>query len=283
MIIDFHTHIFPPEVRENREKFFKGEPAFELLYGNPRSRMVGANDLVETLRRCGVDRAVVFGFPWVSADIASMHNDYVLDAARRYDDFLIPFACSDVSGSGGLKELERCVHMGFRGIGELAFYTENNSVNQLKTIRPVIDMCREQGLLLLVHSNEPVGHIYPGKAKAGLKFYYDLAKLSNGVPLVLAHWGGGLFFYNTLKKEAPEVLENVYYDTAASPYLYKKSIYNIAVQLAGVEKILFGSDFPLISPDRYFKEMRDGGVGSEELKRITGGNALKLLKSLGFS
>ena len=42
MIIDFHTHIFPEEIRAGREKFFSGEPAFELLYGNPGAKMVGA-------------------------------------------------------------------------------------------------------------------------------------------------------------------------------------------------------------------------------------------------
>ena len=41
-IVDFHTHLFPPEVRENREKYFAGEPAFELLYTSPKSKMIGA-------------------------------------------------------------------------------------------------------------------------------------------------------------------------------------------------------------------------------------------------
>ncbi|HEC32225.1 MAG TPA: amidohydrolase, partial [Deltaproteobacteria bacterium] len=83
MIIDFHTHIFPPEIRNQREKFFKSEPAFELLYGNPRSRMVGAGKVVDKLKKCGVDKAVVFGFPWESASVARMHNAYVLEASKR--------------------------------------------------------------------------------------------------------------------------------------------------------------------------------------------------------
>ena len=101
--------------------------------------------------------------------------------------------------------------------------------------------------------------------------------MCRNLPLVLAHWGGGLFFYNLLKKEAPEVLKNVYYDTAASPYLYRKDIYDYAVKIAGVEKIVFGSDFPLLSPDRYFKELSDSGVPEDQANKIKGENALKLL------
>ena len=37
----------------------------------------------------------------------------------------------------------------------------------------------------------------------------------------MAHWGGGLPFYGLMKKEGPEVLRRVYFDTAASPYLYR--------------------------------------------------------------
>src|SRR4030042_498366 len=41
MIIDFHTHLFPEEIRNDRERFFDGEPAFRLLYKSPSSRLAG--------------------------------------------------------------------------------------------------------------------------------------------------------------------------------------------------------------------------------------------------
>ncbi len=239
--------------------------------------MVGAAELVDHMKKCGVNKAVVFGFPWESVEIARMHNDYVLRATERFPDSLIPFACSGIATKNGVNELERCSALGFRGIGELAFYTGKSTDEQLRAIAPVIEMCREKNLVLLVHSNEPVGHEYPGKARAGLRFYYELAKMCKDMPLVLAHWGGGLFFYATLKKEATEVLRNVYYDTAASPYLYHNTIYKLAVEIVGSDKILFGSDFPLLSPSRYFDEMSDAGLPNDDISKITGANAKKLL------
>ena len=91
-------------------------------------------------------------------------------------------------------------------------------------------------------------------AKQALKMIYDLVQASAGVKLILAHWGGGLFFYNLLKREVPDSLTDVYFDTAASPFLYKPEIYRLAGNIMGPRKILFGSDYPLIPPSRYFRE-----------------------------
>ena len=54
-----------------------------------------------------------------------------------------------------------------------------------------------------------------------------------------------MIFYE-LMPEVSEALSRCWYDTAASPFIYKDDIYRIAPQVAGGEKILFGSDYPLI-------------------------------------
>jgi predicted TIM-barrel fold metal-dependent hydrolase len=73
----------------------------------------------------------------------------------------------------------------------------------------------------------------------------------------------------------PEVakgMTHVYYDTAASPFLYSKKIYAIVGEIVGVEKIFFGTDFPLISPRRYFKELEESGLPKQDQEKILGLN-----------
>ena len=48
--------------------------------------------------------------------------------------------------------------------------------------------------------------------------------------------------------------------------------------LAGEEKILLGTDFPLLKPSRYFKEMRQAGLTPEQQQAVSGTNAVHLLK-----
>jgi hypothetical protein len=45
----------------------------------------------------------------------------------------------------------------------------------------------------------------------------------------------------------------------------------------GADKILFGSDYPLLPPERYFREMEAAGLSSCDRELICGGNAAGLL------
>jgi len=277
MRIDVHTHIFPSDIVSERERFFEGEPVFRLLYDSPKARLSTAEGLLEVMDRDGVDHAVVFGFPWEHPELAARHNDYVLEAAARYAPRLIPFGCVNPLASGAVLEAERCLANGSKGLGELAVYESCDPRRALDAYSEMIACCRSQGAVLLVHANETVGHSYPGKAPFSLDFYYELVRLAAGVPLILAHWGGGLCFYELLKREAPEVLARVYYDTAASPFVYQPSIYAVMSRALPAGKVLFGSDYPLLPPRRYWKEMEEAGLTVEERVAIGGANAARLL------
>jgi len=277
MILDFHTHIFPPAIRHRRDRHFAAEPAFELLYKSPKARMIGAADIVAAMDEDGVDKAVVFGFPWKQADLFRAHNDYIVEAVGRYPDRLIGFGCFDPTHPEAAVEAQRCLENGLSGIGELAFYRSGLDEALLDHLAPIMDLCRNRQAPVLIHTNEPVGHSYPGKTPNTLSQIYALVKRFPDNRIVLGHWGGGIFFFCLLKKEVRDCLRNVYYDTAASPYLYDPEIYATAVRLAGVEKILLGSDYPLIRPGRYIKEMAAAGLPPPVVERICGINAAALL------
>lgn len=276
MLIDVHTHIFPREIIENRSWFFSDDPVFKSLYGNPKATMATAESLLASMDENGIDHSVTFGFPWRNHELATRHNDYVLECAARYAPRLLPLGCVNPLARKSSEEAERVLRAGARGLGEIAVYEHSSEDELLTRYKDLFACCRSHGGVLLVHANEPVGHVYPGKAPFDLKFYYSLAGLAAGMPLILAHWGGGLCFFELLKKEARELLADVYYDTAASPFLYRPEIYRLAPQIVGRQKILFGSDYPLLSPKRYFDEMKQAGLQGVDVEAIGGLNAARL-------
>ena len=261
MIIDFHTHIFPQTIRDNREQLFPTEPSFKLLYQSAKSRLIGAGELIHTMDQNRVDKSVVFGFPWKSPAAFIPHNDYILAMMQKYPNRLIGLGCFEPSGEAAVAEAERFIAAGGSGIGELAFYETGVDRNALDRLVPIMELCAGQDLPVLIHTNEPVGHHYHGKTPITLAQIYRLIKRFPANKIVLAHWGGGLFFYGLMKKEVKESLCNVYFDTAASPYLYDSRVYQIAEQTVGIDKILFGSDYPLLPPAAYFKGRRLAGLG----------------------
>jgi len=277
MIIDFHTHIFPKEIRNNREKYFSSEPAFSMLYSRPKSPLAGASDLIKTMDNQGIDLSVTFGFPWQNPYLFKKHNDYIMEAVLKYPDRIKGFCCFDLFSKDIVSETTRCFNGGLSGIGELAFYKSGLDDEAIKKLQPVMEICEKKNSPVLIHTNEPIGHEYPGKTSNTLGQIYRLVKKYKKNKIILAHWGGGLFFYNLLKKEVKQSLKNVFFDTAASPFLYEPEIYKAGIQIAGQNKILFGSDFPLLKPERYFKEIDQAGLTKNEIDSICGTNATPIL------
>ena len=284
MIIDFHTHIFPKEIRENREKYFRSEPGFKLLYSRPGSKLAGAAELVDSMDSQGVDRSVIFGFPWKNSDTFKKHNDYIIKSLKRYPGRLTGFCCIDIFSRQAVPEVMRCLESGLSGVGELALYESGyeSGIDEefINSLEPVMEVCLDKNHPVLIHTNEPIGHQYPGKTSNTLGQIYKLVQKYKKNKIILAHWGGGIFFYNLLKKEVKENFKNVFFDTAASPFLYDAKIYRVAINILGQGRIIFGSDFPLLKPDRYFKEIKQAGLTKNEIESICGKNAANLLNVL---
>ncbi len=239
---------------------------------------MGVTDLLSAMDEGGVEKSVVFGFPWNQSGTFRRHNDYIMEAVLRYGDRLIGFGCFGLAGEGIVRETERCLSGGLSGIGELALYQSGIDSEALKRLAPVMKVCRDQDVPVLIHTNEPVGHDYPGKTPILLSQIYDMVRAFGENRIVLAHWGGGIFFYSLLKKAVKESLANVWFDTAASPFLYDPEVYGLACRTVGAEKILFGSDYPLIKPARYFREIDEAGLDAGLKEKICGLNAASLLK-----
>jgi len=274
MIIDTHTHIFPEHVKQDRSRFFDNEPEFKLLYNSPKAAICNIVELLQSMDKYQVDISIICGFPWRSPEFTKQNNDIIIESVQKYPDRIKGLACFDALWTGAANETRRCIDAGLSGAGELAFYLSGINKAALTSLEPVMTVLRENGNLpCMIHTNEPVGHEYPGKTPVTLEQIYTLAKTFPANKIILAHWGGGIFFYNIMKKETKNILKNIWYDTAASPFLYDSQIYDLAVAAGAIEKVLLGTDFPLLTPGRYFADIDNSNISSLQKKQILGKNA----------
>jgi len=278
-MIDFHTHIFSPYARNHRDEWARQDPAFSRIYAGQKAQMIGAEELLEAMDENGIKASVVCGFPWLKEDLCRRENDYLLGCRSIHPQRIAPFISLPEDPQAAIAELKRCVQGGAMGVGELAPGTYGEQLWKREITQPLFEAVRAEGLPLLIHCNEPLGHPYPGKGRVKLAELEILINALQGMQVILAHWGGGIFFYE-LMPEIAAACQGVYYDTAASPYLYNKKIYKTAIDIIGPQRILFGSDYPLIPPQRYVREMQEAGVEAEELEAILEGNAHRLLSHL---
>jgi len=273
--IDFHVHITPPDIAANWKKYTEKEPYFSLLSNSKNNKFACAEDVIAEMEKEKIDYSVVFGFAFRDIGLCRYVNDYVIEKTRQFPDKLIGFAVT-APGNEAAKEIERCYKSGLKGTGELFPKGQGFDLEDSKYISEITEVCKEYDIPLLLHFNEPVGHYYPGKTETSLKQIETFVTNNPEIKIVLAHFGGGLLFYETMK-EIKEKFRNVYYDTAASVFIYNSGIY-IAVKALGLcGKLLFGSDFPLITPSRYYNDIEDAGFSDEEKKLFMGINAQKIL------
>lgn len=277
MIIDFHTHIFPPWIKSDRNRYAGSDPTLAGIYASPKARMATADEVIDSMDRDGVDISVVLNIGWSTHELCVATNDYIMESIARYPQRLIGFASIQLqSPQAALAEIERCVRGGIRGIGEIRPNLPGFDIGNQKVMRLLIDTITKHNLILLTHASEPVGHQYPGKGTITPDVLYPLITSFPELRLVCAHWGGGLAFY-ALMPEVKTALNNVYFDTAASPFLYAPQIYQQVSQIVGADKILFGTDYPLMPQRRVIEEIKSLNLPEETENLILSGNALRLL------
>lgn len=273
-VIDVHVHVSSPELIAGREAYLERDEWFRLLYENPKSRLVTYEQILSEMDAAGVDRSVIFGFAFRDQGLCREANDCVIDAVRAHPDRLTGFACVSPEVPGAVQELERCLDSGLAGCGELFPDGQQFDLVGSPGLDLIAEVLKERGLPLNLHANEPVGHPYPGKGDNTPGPCYEFAHRHPELDIILAHMGGGLFFYE-LMTEVRATLARVYYDTSAVPYLYRRDVYTIAATAAGAHKLLFGTDYPLLSPRRYLADTEV--LDATFRQALFGGNAAKLL------
>jgi uncharacterized protein len=276
VIIDFHAHVFPPPFLEQRERYLQQDPTFRELYSSPASRLATADDLLASMDRAGVDAAIILGFAWSNADTCREHNEYLLDCAAKSGGRLIPFCTLQPrEPDAAMGEARRCARAGARGLGELRPDNQGFTLDG-RAGEALARGAEEERLVLLFHVSEPAGHSYPGKRGLDIGAFLQFAESAPAVNLVAAHWGGGLPFY-TLMPEVGAALRRTWFDTAASSLLYDGRVFRAVIDLVGADRVLFGSDYPLLSQEGCLEAIRSAPLTEPERALVLGENARALL------
>ena len=277
MIIDFHTHVFSPQTKKNRNQYIDSDPSFAILYSNPKTKLATADELIASMDKSGVDISVIVNIGWTTHELCVETNDYILESIARYPQRLIGFCTvQPQSCEAAIAEIERCAKWGIKGVGEMRPDMQLFDFGNETVMEPFIEVIKKNKLILLTHASEPVGHQYPGKGNITPDMLYSFITSFPDLTIVCAHWGGGLPFY-ALMPEVKQAMNNVYFDTAASPFLYSPQVYDQVIQLVGADKIVFGSDYPMLPQSQLLNEIRSLNLPEETKNLILSGNAQKLL------
>ncbi len=274
MIVDVHSHVFPPALIARREELARADAGFAALYGDARARMASAPELLASMEGAGVDRAVAAGFWWRDRGHAEEHAEYLLNAAAQPAGSLLPFVPIAFEDGGARERARDYAAAGACGLGEVrpGERDEDEAAAWLAEVTAGLE------LPLLVHASEPVGHGYGGKGggftPGGLWRLLEAGRLR----VIAGHWGGGFPFFALMPEVRALLAEGrLAFDSAASTLLYEPRVFEAVAELAGPELVLWGSDYPLRAQGRDLAAARAAVADPVLREALLGGNAARFL------
>lgn len=272
MKIDAHTHAFAPGQVERRASIALGDPGFAEMYGDPAAQMASPANVLAEVERAGFDGAVVAGFAFADHAEVDEQNAALQEAAG--DERLAALATVNPCHPGWEVAAAGALATWACGLGELRPGTQGwdplgPAGHQL------CELAQANNAVLLWHVSETIGHEYPGK-EGGISAeeLWRLARDHPGTRMVAAHQGAGLPFFLQMP-EVRESLLSVSFDTAATTLLYAEESVLRLVDLVGAERVLFGSDFPLLDIGKQYTRTV-GRLDEFAQLAVGGGNAHRL-------
>lgn len=280
MRVDSLTHILPRYFAEHRDAIIRKDLTFAELFGPaPNAKIGSAEALFNSMDDADVDMSVIAGFGWTDLETARRSNDYILESAVANPDRLV--ACCSVNpcwGQAAIEEANRCLTAGAKGIGELHAGTQGWGNRIGDELDDLMAIAAEFDAVVIVHGSEPYGHDYPGKGSMTPDRLHRLASRYPANRFVFSHMGGGLPWY-AMMPEIGSALDNVWYDSAATPYLYQSNVYSAAVTAVGAGRVMFASDWPLIGQRRAIRHLEaDDHQSLAVRERLMGLNAARVFK-----
>jgi predicted TIM-barrel fold metal-dependent hydrolase len=279
--IDIHVHTersraghdpMPPHLREAAAKYFRTDFTGDAL--------PTVDDVAAYYRERDL-AAVVFTVDWeLASGVPPIPNEEIAEAAREHSDVLIPFASVDPARPDAVERAKRLVSdydvRGFKFHPNLQQFFPND-----RACYPLYEAIAEAGVPALFHSGHSgIGTGVPGGGGLRLKYSNplcldDVAADFPELQIVLAHpsfpW----------QDEAISVClhkDNVWIDLSGWSPKYFPPILVQYANNALRHKVLFGSDFPLLTPDRWLADFADAPFKDEVRPFVEKENAVRLLQ-----
>jgi len=216
-----------------------------------------ADGLVDLMDEYGIIQSVLFSLP----------NKLTLEAVRKYPERLSGLVwVNPYDGEAALEAIERAISSwGFKGVKMhplLDSYLPDSDI-----VNPIMEHARKLKVPILFHCGHPPW---------SLPWHFgNLADTFPEVSMVLGHMGHGHIVYINGAMEVAKRHDNIFLETSGMPMHSK---IKEAVDVVGVDRVMYGSDAPFGHPAFELKKVEVSGLEEDELIRVLGENALQLFR-----
>ena len=259
-IIDFHVHIFPDKIAQ------KAAHAVGRFYDIPMAMDGSLSTAIREMDRAGIKRFVAHSVATTPAQVRSI-NKFIMESYAKYPDRIIPFAAMHPDAENIPQLVDDIVDAGFKGI-KIHPDIQGFKIDDEHVLEMISAIAGR--LPLLIHTGD---YRYDN---SGPKRMNHVMELFPDLIAICAHLGG----YSEWENAAASPLPNnphVFVDSSSSLFAVNPERAAEIIRLYGVDKVMFGSDFPVFCTDTYFPLIDALPFTDEEKEMLYHGTAEKLL------
>ena len=259
MIIDAHCHIYPDKIAA------KASRATGTFYGIDISYDGTVSTLLDVGRKAGIDKFIVQSVATTPKQVASI-NRFIHQTVSENKGTMFGLGTLHPESEDIRGDIEYLIELGLHGV-KLHPDIQGFKLDDYRCLK-IYEICEEKGLPLLIHTGDS---------------RYDLSNPNRLVPIldiydrltvVGAHFGG----WSMWERAALELYEkpNFYVDCSSSFYALNDEQIKKIIAEYGVDRVLFGTDYPMWVPETEVSRLNSLGYSEAELDMIYCKNAVKV-------
>ncbi len=259
--IDAHCHIYPEKISE------RAVHGTDNFYGEVSVGTGTVDNLLSLGKAAGIDKFIVQSVATTPKQVQSINN-FISEQVSLNPSTLIGLGTLHPDSSDLAADLEHLMSLGLHGV-KLHPDIQNFKIDDYRCLK-IYELCEKQGLPILVHAGD---NRYDNSNPNRLK---PVAEIYTNLTIVAAHLGGWSIWQKAAEKLHD--LPNVFVDCSSSlPYISTETARAI-FDTYGVDKILFGTDYPMWSPADEVRRVLSLDLSDNDYTKIFSQNALHAFK-----
>lgn len=258
-VIDSHCHIYPQKIAkpavESTGRFYDMTPL-----GNGT-----VDSLLSIGKNCGIDRFVVQSVATTPHQVKSI-NRFIASEVRLHPDSLIGLGTMHPESNDLQGDLAHIKELGLHGV-KLHPDIQKFKIDDYRCLK-IYELCESANMPILMHTGDHrFDYSNPNRLVPILNIYKNLTVIG-------AHLGGWSVWDEAVEKLSG--YKNFYVDSSSSLYELSPQHATKIIRTYGAQRVLFGSDFPVFSPDIELQRFMALPLTDNERQLILSKNVLKL-------
>lgn len=258
-VIDSHCHIYPDKIAE---RAVNGTDTF---YGMESLCKGTVSDLIERGKNAGVDHFIVQSVATTEHQVRSI-NEFIAKSVQEHKGTLTGLGTLHPDSMDQASDVEHLISLGLQGV-KLHPDIQQFAIDDERCLK-IYELCQKYSLPILMHTGDyRYDYSNPNRVMPVLQKFPDITMIG-------AHFGGWSVWQEAAQKLCK--CKNFYVDCSSSFYALTPQETKDIIHAYGVDKVLFGTDYPMWEPRVELEYLHSLGLSDEENKMILSENAKKL-------